>query len=362
MWLDFFIYYKSVNNSKNWVWFKNYIFQIPNKMKKIGVIGATGMLGHHVAKLIQSDPSNQLVVIHRKTSNLASIQDINYQSKIADLNNFESLKASFNDLDYVLNCGAYYPSIPKPLKKEIKIAELQMGNFINAVKESTIKKALYLGGSIAVPKSENGIANEDLSYISKPKSTSAYVQVKWLMDKMACEAGKAGIPIVIGIPSMTFGEFDYGPSTGRIITNTINQTLPGYVNGNRNVVYAGDAARGLLSACIDGRTGERYFITGENISMENLIQKIIAIGNIEKMPKEVSLKLAKVVSKVKMTKYKLFGGKLPLLDDTAIAVMSAGQFLNGDKAKKELGYEPKVATEAAIRKSIEWFKINNYIK
>ncbi|MCK8523513.1 NAD-dependent epimerase/dehydratase family protein [Aquimarina sp. D1M17] len=330
-------------------------------MKKIGVIGATGMLGHHVAKLIQSYPENELVVIHRETSNLSTISDLNYTSRVADLNNFESLNNAFKELDYVLNCAAYYPTVPKPLKEELKIANLQMKNFVNAITENNIKKALYLGGSIAIPKSENGIADEELRYKSTPGNRSAYVQVKWLMDKIARKAGKIGVPIVIGIPSMTFGEYDYGPSTGRIITNTVNQTLPGFVNGNRNVVYAGDAARGLILACLKGRVGERYLITGENISMAELIKKITLIGGISEMPRKIPLHVAKLVSKIKMTKYKLLGGELPLLNDTAIAVMSAGQFLNGEKAKIELGYEPKTNIDTTIKKTLDWFKSQNYI-
>ncbi|MDH7444567.1 GDP-mannose 4,6-dehydratase [Aquimarina sp. 2201CG14-23] len=182
------------------------------------------------------------------------------------------------------------------------------------------------------------------------------------MDKIAREAGKKGVPIVIGIPSMTFGEYDYGPSTGRLITHTVNQTLPGYVNGNRNVIYAGDAARGLLLACLHGKIGERYLITGNNISMEDLVKKIIQIAELEKMPKKVPLTVAKLLSKIKMRKYKIFGGELPLLNDTAIAVMSAGQFLDGEKAKKELGYEPKYSVDEMVKRTIDWFKLQNYIR
>ncbi len=331
-------------------------------MKKIGVIGATGMLGHHVAKLVQKDPENQLIVIHRKTSNLSAIKDLKYESRISDLTDRESLTKSFKGLDYVLNCGAYYPTIPKSLKKELETAKLQMDNFITAIEESNLKKALYLGGSIAIPKSKDGIANEESVYATSPANKSAYVQVKWLMDKMAREAGQRGIPIVIGIPSMTFGEYDYGPSTGRIITNTVNQTLPGFVNGNRNVVYAGDAGRGLLLACLHGKIGERYLITGENIPMEDLIAKVLSKEGINTMPKKVPLIVAKLVSKIKMIKYRYFNGELPLLDDTAIAVMSAGQFLTGDKAKNELGYQPETSIDEAIKKTIEWFKTNGYIK
>ncbi|WP_299257464.1 NAD-dependent epimerase/dehydratase family protein [uncultured Aquimarina sp.] len=331
-------------------------------MSKIGVIGATGMLGHHVAKAILSNSENQLIVLHRETSNLSAIRDLTFESRITDLNDGDSLKKSFQGLDYVLNCGAYYPTDPKPLKKEIKIAEHQMNNFVNAINESGVKKGLYLGGAIAIPKSSNGIGSEDLFYDKRPVNKSAYVQVKYVMDKIAREAAVSGTPIVIGIPSMTFGEFDYGPSTGRLITNTVNQTLPGYVDGNRNVVYAGDAARGLLLACLNGRIGERYLVTGENISMESLVNKIVQTAKLPKMPKKVSIRLAKMVSKIKMAQYKMFGGELPLLNDTAIAVMSAGQFLSGEKAKRDIGYEPEVSIDETIQKSIDWFKKESYIK
>jgi len=202
--------------------------------------------------LVKSQVDYELFVIHRQSSDLSTIEDLTYTGRIADLNDPESLKKAFEGLDYVMNCGAYYPTIPKPLTAEMKIAEGQAMNFIEAVKDSGITKGLYVGAAIALPKSPDGIGNESLIYESSPPNKVAYVQVKWLMDKLMREAGADGVPVVIGIPAMTFGEYDYGPSTGRLIVNAVNQTLPGYVDGNRNVVYAGDVARGLLMTCLKG--------------------------------------------------------------------------------------------------------------
>lgn len=331
-------------------------------MKKIGVIGATGMIGHHVSKQIMSDQDARLFVIHRKSSDLSNINDLVYESRIADLNEKESLSYAFQGLDYVLNCGAYYPSIPKSLNEEIRIAKTQAENFIDAVSKSGLQKGLYLGAAIAIPQAENGIGDESLVYKDSPKNKAAYVQVKWIMDKLMREAGAGGVPVVIGIPSMTFGEYDFGPSTGRLIVNAVNQTLPGFVAGNRNVVYAGDVAKGLLKACMNGKSGERYLITGENISMEDLVAAILKVSGKAPMPKEVSLSIAKIISKLKMWRYSFIGGELPLLDETAIAVMSAGQFLNGDKAKDLLDYSPLIGVEEMLSKSIDWFKQHGYIR
>ncbi|MDZ7881026.1 MAG: hypothetical protein U5L45_25395 [Saprospiraceae bacterium] len=76
----------------------------------------------------------------------------------------------------------------------------------------------------------------------------------------------------------------------------------------------------------------------------------------------IPLRIAKIVSFISEIKFKYFNGEVPKLSATAIAILSARQFLTGDKAKNELGYTPSVNTEQAIKKTIEWFKSVNYIQ
>lgn len=327
---------------------------------KVGIIGATGMIGHHVARAV-ADSDDELYIIHRASSDLTRIADLSFQSREGDLNDKESLSRSVEDLDYVLNCGAYYPTVPRPLKEEMTTATRQMDNFIEACQKQQIKKMLYLGGAIAIPKVKAGMADENGTYNTEPANRAPYVQVKWQMDKMAREAGKSGVPIVVGIPSMTFGEYDYGPTTGRLIVEVANGTLPAYVRGDRNIVYAGDAGRGLFLACQKGTPGERYLITGENITMDSLIEIIVKKSGINKKMKTLPLPLAKTISKIQEAKYRLLGGEPPLLSSTAIAVMSAGQFLDGSKAANDLGYKPSHSTEQMVEKALDWFKQVKYV-
>ena len=56
----------------------------------IAIIGATGMLGHHTAKAVM-DAKHDLVVIHRKSSDLSRIKDLHFDSRIGDLNDKKSL-------------------------------------------------------------------------------------------------------------------------------------------------------------------------------------------------------------------------------------------------------------------------------
>jgi dihydroflavonol-4-reductase len=327
---------------------------------KIGIIGATGMIGNHTARAV-IEKGHELTVIHRKSADLSRLEGLLFENRVGDLNDKRSLITAFSGLDWVINCGAYYPTKPLPLAQEMQTAEKQMTAFIEAIKASGIKKAVYVGGAISLPKSASGMGDETLNYSETPPNKTPYLQVKWLMDKMAQEAGKSGVPLVLGIPAMTFGEYDYGPTTGQLIKNIANKQMPAYLQGNRNVVYAGDAAIGLLLAAEKGKNGERYLITGENINMDNLVVAIAKAANVAPPSKVIPLGLAKIISFIQEFKYKHFNGAVPKLSATAIAILSAGQFLEGEKAKKELGYAPSVTTNEAIKRTIDWFKSVGYI-
>lgn len=321
---------------------------------KIGIIGATGMLGHHTAKAVL-DAGHDLAVIHRQGSKMEKIKDLTFESRIGDLNDRISLVEATKDLDYLLNCGAYYPTIPLPLNNEMTTAQAQMENFIEAGERNKIKKMLYLGGSIALPKAANGMGYEDLIYENAPDNKTPYVQVKWLMDKMAREAG-----IVVGIPSMTFGEYDWAPSTGTFIVRVAANSMPQYVEGNRNVIYAGDAGRGLLLAVEKGRKGERYLLTGKNTNMTEILSTIAKVANVDLKSKQIPLNTAKLVSKIQGWQYKLFK-KTPSLSATSIAIMGSGQHLDGSKSKMELGFEAETSFEDGFRKAYKWFVEMNLI-
>ncbi|RKQ42369.1 nucleoside-diphosphate-sugar epimerase [Roseivirga pacifica] len=327
---------------------------------KIGILGGSGLLGHHIA--IQALlHQHELVLIHRANTDQSKIADLTYESRIADLNDRGSLIRAFAGLDAVVNAAAYYPTIPKPLAQEVKTARLQMKFFLDALSENKIAKALYVGGSIAIPKRTDRQANEGDIYTKVPELNSAYLHVKYLMDEMAREAGKDGIPIVVGIPTMTFGEYDFGPSTGRLITAVANQKLPAYIHGERNVVFGRDAGRGLLYALEKGTAGERYIIGGHNTDIKTLVELICQKAEIPLLEKTMPLRLAKIISKFQETRYALFRGELPTLSDTAITVLSQGQHLNMVKAKKELGYEPELDLQDTINLTYNWFKKVGYV-
>jgi len=328
---------------------------------RIAVVGATGMLGHHVAR----EPhraGHDVIALYRNPKLLESLKDVDCEPRQADLEDVNSLRRSFRGADAVIHCAAYYPGAPKPLAEEMQTATRLTENFYAACADLPLKKIVYVGAAIALPKSRDGQPSDgSQSYLKPPKDKNSYLQVKWAQDAMALRFAGEGMPVVIGVPSMTFGEYDPGNSTGRFVLEMANRTFPGYVSGKRNVVYAGDARRGLVRVCEDGPPGERYLITGENLTVQQLMAKIASATGAPE-PKAIPLAGAKLLSEWQTLRYKYLHGPVPKVSASAIAVMSSGQYLDGSKAERDLGYRPEVSIDEAIRRTLEWFKAQRMVQ
>jgi dihydroflavonol-4-reductase len=328
---------------------------------RIAVVGATGMLGQHVARQTLR-AGHDLIALYRNPALLNSLADLRCETRQADLDDVDSLRRGFRGADAVIHCAAYYPGAPKSIGEELATATRLSDNFYRACAAQELKKVVYVGAAIALPRNSDGKpADGSRSYPARPHNQNAYLQVKWAQDMLARQKATEGMPVVIGIPSMTFGEYDPGNSTGRFVLEMANRTLPGYVAGNRNVVYAGDAGRGLVRVCEDGRPGERYLICGENLTMQQLMAKIAAVTGTPE-PRKIPLAAARLVSAWQTFQYKHLHGAVPKVSPGAIAVMSSGQYLDGSMATRELGYRPEVSVEEAIQRTLEWFRSQGKVK
>lgn len=328
---------------------------------RIAIIGATGMLGRHAA-IAAAQRGHDLIVVYRNPQSLARLGGFAFEPRQADLSDRAALARALEGAEAVINTAGYYPTLPRPWRDEVATATQLMGNFYAACEGLPLQRIVYAGGAIALRRHPQGApGDETLDYPGEPRGRNPYLQVKWALDAQARARAAAGLPVTIGIPAMTFGEYDAGPTTGRLLVEIANRTLPGYVRGKRNVIYAGDAGRGLVRVCEQGRPGERYLLTGENLTMNELVARAARIAGAP-APRPIPLAIARAVSALQTARWRWLEGPPPKVDATAIAVMSAGQFLSGAKAEAELGFRAQVGVDDALARALAWFRAQGYIK
>lgn len=326
---------------------------------KIAVIGATGLIGQHVARAVVAR-GDTLRVVHRAGSKLQSLDVLPFETAEADLDDRAALSRALAGADAVIHCAGYYPRHFNQTEEELATAQRQMLNFCEAAMASGCIKAVYVSAASVLNKPpEAPLADETMRFAREPSRDNPFRLIKWHQERIAEEYVARGLPLVFAIPSMVFGEYDHGPTAGRIIVGIANGTLRHFVACRRNVIAGADLAEGLLR-CVDaGHPGERYLLAGSNIAFGELVGKIAAAARVAP-PKQVPLVVARAMAGLQALRYRLTG-KVPSLKSTEIAMIVAGKFLDTSKAARELGFEARIPVDEAIGRALRWFIANGYI-
>jgi len=328
-------------------------------MMKIAVIGATGLIGQHTARAVLGR-GYTLRVVHRAGSNLASLDGLPFEAFEADLNNRAALEQAMGGVDAVIHCAGYYPRQFKRTDEELAIAKQQMENFCAAALASRCPKIVYVSAASVLGKAPAGtLAHEGLLLHERPPASNPFRVIKWSMEQIAEAYLARGLPMVMAVPSMIFGEYDYGPTAGRLITQIANGKLTRYVACKRNIIYGAELAEGLLRCVEAGKPGERYILAGDNISMQDLVEKIARLAQVAP-PKKVPLTLAHGAACLQGLRYRLTG-KPPSVKPHELRMLTAGQFLDTGKAKEQLGFTARVSVDDAIAHGLHWFRDNGYL-
>src|ERR1700681_3167369 len=84
---------------------------------RVAIVGATGMLGKHTLAAAAA-AGHDVVAIARSISSLQRLRNAPLESRLADLDDRESLRRALKNVDAVVNCAGYYPTAPRPSRGE----------------------------------------------------------------------------------------------------------------------------------------------------------------------------------------------------------------------------------------------------
>src|SRR6185312_11925225 len=128
---------------------------------------------------------------------------------------------------------------------------------------------------------------------------------------------------------------------------------PAFIDTGLNIVDARDAAHGHLLACERGRSGERYILGSENLTLEQILQSLAQITG-RKAPTVRLPYAVAYCAGVCSTAWAEVTGVPPRVPIDAVRMARKKMWVTHDKARRELGFEPAPA-ETALRRAAEWF-------
>src|SRR5436853_5024490 len=231
---------------------------------------------------------------------------------------------------------------------------------LEAARKSNVRRVVYTSSVATIGFTSNGHHADENSPVSLDNMIGPYKRSKFMAEQVAIEASRAGQDVVIVNPSTPVGERDIKPTpSGRIVVDFLKKKFPAYVDTGLNLVDAHECARGHVAALEKGRSGERYILGGENLTLKQILDKLADITGLPSPKLKLPYIFAFATGVIDETITGRMLNKEPRATIDAVRMGKKMMFATSAKAERELGWKI-VPVNDALRRAVEWFRSNNY--
>jgi dihydroflavonol-4-reductase len=323
------------------------------------ITGATGFLGSHVAQVL-SEQGADLRLLVRPTSNLKNLEGLNAETATGDLRDPVSLEKAMSGCDAVFHVAADYRIWVRDPAQMYRSNVEGTRAILEAARKNGVRSVVYTSSVATVGFTGNGRPANEESPVSLDDMIGHYKRSKFMAEQLALEAGRSGLRVVTVNPTTPVGEQDIKPTpTGRIVVDFLKGKFPAYVDTGLNLVDVHECASGHLAALEKGKSGERYILGGENLTLKQILDKLGSISGLPSPKLKLPYFVAFAAGLVDQTVSGLLLGREPRATVEAVRMGRKKMWASSDKATREFGWRI-VPAENALRRAVEWFRANGY--
>lgn len=319
------------------------------------VIGASGFLGSHVVRQLVADGERVRVLV-RPTSSLRGIDDLDVEVRQGDIFDVDTLGSAMADCDVVYYCvvdARPWLHDPAPLyRTNVK----GLTGVLDVAARSRLKRFVFTSSIATIGLVAHDMADERTTHNWLDKG-GHYVRSRVQAEQLVLDYHRTHeLPSVAMCVANTYGAGDHLPTPhGGLVAAAVTGKMPFFIKGaDAEVVGVGDAARALILAGERGRPGERYIVSERFMSAQEIYQVACAAVDMDPPRFGVPIKAMAVLGTVSAALARLRRRDTRLTPLT-VRLMHIMPPLNHDKAVRELGWQPRPATDA-IAEAARFFR------
>lgn len=313
--------------------------------KKVVVTGGAGFIGSNIVRILLKRGYNVRVIDSLLTGRIENLHDVLPDIDFigGDILDMDFLRKAFDGADYVLHQAAL-PSVPRSIANPELTHAVNVGGTFNvllAAKDAKVKKVVLASSSSIYGNRDPGRTIHKKE-ILKPQPLSPYA-----VTKIIGEGYAKVFSHVYGLPTVSLRYFNVfghrqNPKSeyAAVIPKFITKIL-----GDEEIVVYGDGKQ------------TRDFTYVDNIVEANILameSKEVVLGESINIACGDSISILKLIN--------LIGKSLDKKPKVKFAEERPGEVLNSSadisKAKKFLGFEPKVYFKDGLNRTIEWYQEN----
>jgi dihydroflavonol-4-reductase len=326
---------------------------------KVFVTGATGFVGHHVARAL-ADQGADLRLLVRKTSNLANLEGIRGETHLGDLAEPESLRMGLEGCDAVVHVAADYRLWIRDPEVMYHTNVDGTRDLLRMAREAGVPRFVYTSSVATMHFRTDGLVINEDTPVSLADMVGHYKRSKFLAEQQAIAAAQNGQKVIILNPTTPIGPNDAKPTpTGRIFVDFLNGKFPAYMDTGLNLVDVAEVARTHVSGLTKGQPGRRYILGGENLNLKQILDKMSAITGIPSPTVKIPFAVAATYAFFEEWFTGRIRGREPRATLEEVRMGRKKMFASSARAQQELGFHI-IPVYPAMRAAIEWFRAHGY--
>ena len=323
---------------------------------RISITGASGHIGNNLCRELINRGHQVKVMVHTFDKSLKGLGVERVEGNILDK---KALNTLIEGADYVFHTAAII-SIGVNSKEKIFQTNIEgTRNVIEACLHHKTKRLVHFSSIHAL---KGGPPNQLLDESGSLAGDEAfyYNQSKASAEILLLEACNQGLNTVILNPSSVIGPYDFVPSlAGQMIIKIAKGKLPFIIKGGYHWVDVRDVVNAAINAMEMGRSGERYLLTSQWLSLSDIAGIICTEVN-RKAPIIIPDFMAWTgIPFIQL--FSKFSGKKALYTKESLDIVThSPKLVNRQKAVDELNFQPRPVEETFID-SLHWLYDNGYI-
>jgi dihydroflavonol-4-reductase len=317
------------------------------------VTGATGHVGNVLVRELARRGQGIRAVVHPAETTEA-ITGLGVDVVRADVRDYDSLLTAFAGADLVYHLAGIITISSGQSRLLHEVNVLGARNVARACLEAGVRRVVYTSSVHALEVPPPGIPLCETAEFRPEALDGDYARSKARASIEIRESVERGLDAVMVFPSGIIGPYDFRLSEmGHLFTDFARGRLSAYVDGAYDFVDVRDVVAGLMLAAEKGRRGEGYILSGERISVADLLALLERVTGVRSKARRLPMWLAQFAAQFTPLYYGLRRAK-PRFTSYSLRVLASNCLMSSAKAVRELGYKPRPLSET-VRNTIEWF-------
>ena len=325
--------------------------------KRILVTGATGFTGGALACKL-ANQGHQVVALVRENANTRELEKIDAELIVGDISDAEAVNTAAQGVDIIYHIAAVYRTAGHPDDYYYAVNIQGVQNIIDAAINQNVSRTVHCSTIGVHGDIEEIPSNEESPF----NPGDIYQRTKLAGEELFAKAMDSGLAGSIFRPGAI-----YGPGDMRLL-KMFKQIKRGFFplfGGGSNLYhlsYIDDLTDGII-LCGEhpSALGQRFILCSNEYDTLKKLSATIA-KQLKVKPPEFAPPIGPLMLAAKICEAicKPLGIDPPLHTRRVEFFVKSRAFSNS-KARKMIGFEPKISTEEGVRRTIAWYEQNGYL-